>query len=783
MCQESHLPHLPFTRPRTSSNRLLNQNAEDNRTTETIQLASLISNHYKSLSEIEIETAEAVAKMINASKIFLDLLVYLTSPKLGVKGAVGAVLSTQTPRPEAKGLHPTKRPLETLKRSKPNSAANEVQEPGSVLKSDPVVPKPENSCAGVEATNCCAPEDISAEEKGLPDEPPTAEKLSKTKNRGRKQIVNDRTKHKDAFTVTAYPTQRPARQKRTKRAVVTRQIPQNKKLRPEFCDLEVSVTQSPPHEPSDHDCHEEIAPNPQSISEDLPPKTCSSPEPSSKKYEELKASMAEEALEPEPVAAETESLPSDIIQNEDPVTLAYKQSALSLPIPERLMQQYGSGARGLLWAYRVNEEVDRSLGNAGIWLWRKPKTHFRPQPLLRTEMFEHPTLAPVIVSHKRTRNKEPIIEFDGVTVHIVPHKQCWKDVRSLESHPDFLVPRKLAEYQACEAAGYQIWRHDRDFQQCRKPGCEVMVSDYHHDAIVCLGCGPKSVVRYCSLLHQLEDIGDHWRECGTREVSLQRVIDHTTAPTKFAHMFPAIKRKYGSETAVLHRQMLYCTLTNGHYTLFYRHRRSTRSETLYWPRQDPKWQEMDQRIERLLNIAFFDGWNHCVLGYLYRLLRELLRSRSVWNEKMEWSLKLQFESEFSDYIVNTGWHNGDDPCHCEWWGRTLARWYGLSSCWKCLPAADASVSDDGLPGRRGEGVEATVRRYEASFWILRAWREQHPTQNNWRLRAAGYDFPDTRVDEGCYKLGPGWTGWGGEKDNIFEDQGEHQEDTRSTRSA
>ena len=785
MCQESHLPHLPFTRPRIPSKALSNKEAEDKRTTETIQQAGLISNQYNSLSEIDIKTAEAIGKMINAGKIFLDLLVYLTSPKPSVEGAV---LSTQSPKAEAKGLQPTARP--TLKRSKPSSSAYEVQELKQALKHNPVISKAENDPAGVIVTTNCTPEDTPAVENSPPDKPTKAVKTSKTNNQGRKK-KHERTKDKDTFTITAYPTQRPSRQKRAKKPVIARKNLQHNKLGPEYCDLEAPATQSPhqepsddnyheentpspPQEPSDENCHEENTLEPQVIFEDMSRNPCSSPESSSEEYEEFNASMAEEALSPDQVAAEIEFSPGDIVQNEDLATLTYEASAFSLP--ECLMQQYGSGVRGLLWAYTLNTEVDENLDDAGIWLWRKPSTHFCPQHLLRTERSSYPVLAPVVVSHERMESDEPIVEFDGVTVRIVPHEQCWEDVRSQESHPDFLVPWKLAEYQACEVVGYQIWRHDRDLQICRKHGCDVMVSDHHDSAIVCLGCGPKSIIRYCSLQHQLDDIGEHWKECGTPRVSLERIIDHTTAPSKFAQMYPAIKQRHGSKNATLCRQMLYSTLTYGHYTLF--DRSTTRFETLYWPKQDPKWLEMDRRIERLLNIAFFDSWNHNVLGYLYHVLRELLRSRGEWSESMERSLTLQFESEFSDYEVNTNWRNGDDgACQCEWSGKTWPRWNHLSSCWVYSPAAD-----DGGPVRREEGIEAIVRRYEAKFWILRAWQKHHPTQDNWRLRAAGYDFPDTRVDEGCYKLGPGWTGWGGEEDNICEDQGDPR-DMSSMQSA
>ena len=762
---------MPFTRPQTLGNKLSNENAKDKRTTETIQQASLISNQYKSLSEIDIKTAEAIAKMINAGKIFSDLLVYLTSPNTSVKGAIS---STQTPKAEAKGLQPRKRPTAaTSKRSKSKSSANAVQEPRSVFKSELVVSKPENDPAGVKGLTDCTPESTLAVKKSLPDEHPTAVKVSKANNQGRKQVVDKRAKNKDTFAVIAYPTQRPARQKRTKKNVIARNNLPKEKLRQESCDTEALVTHLPPQELSDNNYHKENTPGPQSIPENMSRKICSSPESSWEEHEEFNTTMAEEALEPEQAAADNEYYPCDIYQNEDLVTPTYKPSALSLP--KGLIPQYGSGVRGLLWSHTVNTDIDEILDDAGVWLWMKPSTYFCPQHLLQTERFGHPALAPVIVSHERTGNDEPIVEFDGVTVHIVPHEQCWEDVRSHESHPDFMVPWKLAEYQACEAVGYQIWRHDRDHQKCRKTGCDIMVSDYHHTTVLCLGCGPKSVVRYCSLYHQFEGVEEHWRECGTQRVSLERVVDHTTAPSKFAEMYPAIKRRHGSETAALYRQMLHCTLNNGHYTLF--DRRSAGFDTLCWPKQDPKWLEMDRRIERLLNIAFFDGWNHYVLDYLYRLLRESLRSRGEWSESMAWSFKLQFESEFSDYRAGAKWRNGDAPCQCEWSGKTWPRWDHLSSCWAYSPRADGEE-----PVRRGEGMEATVRKYEASFWILRAWRQQHPTQHNWRLRAAGYDFPDTRVDEGCYKLGPGWTGWGGENDNICEDQGD-QNDIHGVRPA
>lgn len=489
---------------------------------------------------------------------------------------------------------------------------------------------------------------------------------------------------------------------------------------------------------------------------------CASLRSAPEDYKESEAHTADGLSESEQTMTDIGFPSSDSVRSGETLTTASKLITLSLLT--KPTYGYGSGVQGLLWAFRVNSGVDEVLKDAGVWLWEKPETFFHSQAIQRMMFSGHSFLAPIIVSHQTTWDDKPIIEFDENTIRIVPHKQCWEDVRSNEDHPDFLVPWKLAEYQASEAFGYQIWRHDRDLLECRMLNCNTLVSDYHHSTVVCLGCGPKSLVRYCSLQHQMEDVEEHFKECGTWRVLLQLVIDHATAPSRFALMCPAIKQRHGSRTAALHRQVLYCALSYGHYTLF--DPTSNRFETLCWSKEDPKWPEMDRRVERLLNIAFLDSWNHYILGYLFRLLRELLRSRGQWYMSTERHLKQQFEAEFSHYKVNTLWRDGVPPCQCEWTGKVLPRYNHLSTCFEYSPVA----YDYGAVWRQNF-IEATVTTYEERFWILRAWRQQHPTQNNWRLRAAGYGFANVIPDEGCYELGPGWTGWGGERDNVCEGDG------------
>ena len=804
---------MPFTRPQIPCDNQSDHSAEDKRTTETVQHARLINDQFQSLTEIDVETAEVTAKMVNAGKILPGLLVFLTSSK---QRAEGVVMPAQPQKIEEKGPQPKEKPSAAVsKRLKVPAPVHEVQGLEPVSDNKGQVSHTDNDSRVVAVTTSPthgenkASEGTPAVGRCLLNESDTtmgsskggkAAKKKKKKKQGRKQVVSEGMRHTAVSAVGAYPTQRPPRKKLAKKSTTIKESLPKEKFDPEERDSErVQTTGEPTTAGSDHDNNKEVEPEQSWVPEEASQKDHASLESSSEENQESEYYTPEESFDQEwiasdvrlrgsnafhgkdlneppstgddeldfhtPVesfdrewiAADPGMLSGDVFDGEDLVATTNKPVALSLY--EQPVQEYGPGALGVLWAYSIDATVDEALSKAGVYLWSKPSTYFRAQRLQRIGRLGDSALAPVIVSHNRTEHNEPIIHFDGNTVLIVPHEQCWEDIRSDVSHPDFLVPWKLAEYQACEAAGYQIWRHDRDLLRCRKRSCGAAVSDFHRSAVICFGCGPKSVVRYCSLEHQLEDIEEHWRDCGAWNLVLKRVIDHATTPSKFAGMCPAIKQRHGSRTAALHRQRLFCALTYGHYTLF--DPASDGFEILYWPKQDTKWREMDGRIERLLNIVFLDSWNHVVLGYLYRMLRELLRSQDQWFESTEQMLKQQFESEFSDYKVNSFWRNGDAPCQCEWSGKILPRWDHLSTCWWYNRIAD----DSGLSWRH-KYLQATVEEYEAKFWILRAWRQQHPTQNNWRLRAAGYGFPYTVPDEECYKLGAGWTGGGGGKDNI-----------------
>ena len=414
--------------------------------------------------------------------------------------------------------------------------------------------------------------------------------------------------------------------------------------------------------------------------------------------------------------------------------------------------------QGLMWTYATRTEADADLLQAGVWLWNEPRGYLQPYRVSDIKTYQSKISPPVFISHQTTGDARPMIEYDGTRIHIVPHAMPWPDVRATPGHPDFLVPCKLVEYQASEAAGYHVLRHNRSFLHCRKTGCDIQVVDDDSSSQTCPGCGPTTVVRYCSFQHLAEDVKDHWEECGHPDLVITSVIDHVAERSNSYQEFPAIKEKHGIRSAARQLQQVFARYNKGHYTLFYTC--SLKAQTLSWPEADPNAKEMDRRIERLLNVAFLDTNDYYILSYLYRLLRHLLITAGEWDFNTQTALNTQFSMEFADGLVNTLTFSSQPPCECEWAGQHLQQ---HESHW----AVCSLVTNNGfgIPSPI-LGLQAYVGRLENRYWILRASRQQHPTEVFWHRRAAGYGFPGVSPGLKTFTLGPGWTGWGGKEEDI-----------------
>ena len=454
---------------------------------------------------------------------------------------------------------------------------------------------------------------------------------------------------------------------------------------------------------------------------------------------------------------ETPSQPQTALQSTPTSEAIRYDSSYSSPITD-VNPAVTRRLQGLNWTYATQSEADAELLEAGVWLWSKPRGYLQRYLVFDGWTSHRTTLPPVFISHQSTGDAQPIIEYDGVSIHVVPHAIPWPDLRATPGHPDFLVPCKLVEYQASEAAGYRVLRQNRSYLYCRKTGCDRRVVDNNPSSRICPGCGPKTAVRYCSFQHLAEDVKGHWLECGHPDLAINSVVDHVEERSDSCRGFPAIKEKHGVRSAARQLQQVFARHRKGHYTLFYPC--SLKARTLSWPEADPKAKEMDARIERLLNIAFLGTDDYHVLSYLYRLLRHLLITAGEWDINTQSALNTQFSMEFDNGLLNTLTFSPRPPCECEWAGQSFQQYESHLAACSLMPKNGSGSTSPVL------GLRAYVERLENRYWILRAARQQHPTEAFWQRRAAGYGYMGLSGGLEKFSLGPGWTGWGGKEEDA-----------------
>ncbi|KAL8789041.1 MAG: hypothetical protein Q9195_007007 [Heterodermia aff. obscurata] len=442
----------------------------------------------------------------------------------------------------------------------------------------------------------------------------------------------------------------------------------------------------------------------------------------------------------------------------------------------------------LRWAYATHTEADLQMLQHNVFLFEKLPIMEAP-PLAYPEPYHQLSEAPpIIVSHAETGNEGPSVHFTGdpnwpgdSLMHIMPAATARPDARRHPGHPDFLPDRLLREYQAVEiATGKSVWRHDREHLDCRHPKCKKKVVDFNPDTILCLGCGPKTYTRYCSIAHMMDDLNGHWKECGTDEFIIKRVIDHNTTPRHFWRYCPAIPNRHGYYSMYRYRQRAFAMMTAGQYTLM-NYTTTNKPVVITWPTKDPNHAEMSSRVERVLNILLFDHKNEILLNYLFRLIFHMLEAYKADNEEALASIAVQFALEFqcrfdNDYqLSNRKEHyylrreNYLRPiCETDWDGDTH---HHVPSS-PCVKYFDHYKFGEIAHAANGKGIRSMVEEYEAEYWVLRAWRQRHECPY-WRQRAENTcenKFPG--VKEGRYHphpyLGEGFEGWGAPDSDMCE---------------
>lgn len=418
---------------------------------------------------------------------------------------------------------------------------------------------------------------------------------------------------------------------------------------------------------------------------------------------------------------------------------------------DRISPLITSGVMGLIWTYATHTPVDKDLLRAGIWLFERAPNYFKSQPYVYRRHDKELEQAPVVIRTLGGRSESLHVRFDGEVLYISTHGYPWPDMRSKHSHPDMLPVSRLIEYQAAESMGLNVWRHDRNLLECRLPSCKCKLSDINHSTIICAGCGPKSIIRYCSVEHQVLDLKMHWRECGHRKLIIKRVIDKTTEPARFKHLCPAIRDCKNIRSFANSRQSLYTRLTHGRYTLF--NHKTGYPTVLVWSRKDRSFMEMEIRVERLLNCALFDQRNKAMVTFLFRMVRKCLQSKNAFSPERTVTLTQQFKAEFG---LDGSRIESDEVCECEWEGENLAEDKHLPNCRKLYRNFSQQF--------RKTGMRGYLEMYEKRYWILRVWQQQHPSVTRWRDRVAGKGYP-AGVEGTSPSLGPGFVCWGAKEND------------------
>ncbi|KAI4104291.1 MAG: hypothetical protein LQ339_003910 [Xanthoria mediterranea] len=446
------------------------------------------------------------------------------------------------------------------------------------------------------------------------------------------------------------------------------------------------------------------------------------------------------------------------------------------PAPVRPPMNHMGLWQNLKWAYLTHTRADIELQCKGIWLFEKPLACQTKESSSDLGGLQLQPSCPVVIScDLEDRSEQPYLEHNDTALTMYTHLPPWtNDPRSIENFaglvPDFQSEVPLTEYQTLEALGSHVWRHDRELLPCRGPACKKMLSDMATTTLICLGCGPKSIVRFCSVRCHLASLPQHVLECWHPHLLIHKLIDENSAPPRFSHLAPSLRDRHGYRTYQNYRQRVAAQYAVGRYSLF--NPATEEATVLIWDKRfDSRDRhrelpyagyatEMESRVERCLNVALFDHTNTPVIEHLYRLLQLCLQGKDAWNSALATVLARQFRLEF-EYDAQTSLRVQARAsfCECEWEG-------GAVQLHEATCSSRYRGQGEVILGQRS--VRDVVEAMENRYWILRAWRRQLRTEDAWNRRVMGAGFPGAVVEEGWTpKLGKGWVGYNGEDDDVI----------------
>ncbi|KAJ5225632.1 hypothetical protein N7468_006857 [Penicillium chermesinum] len=301
--------------------------------------------------------------------------------------------------------------------------------------------------------------------------------------------------------------------------------------------------------------------------------------------------------------------------------------------------------------------------------------------------------------------------------------------------------------------GYNLDERSRHVV-CWKSGCGARCSLWDGSAYNCPGCGPFSAVHYCSEEHLLQDLQSHWFECG--KYSFSQPCSSTSIPITMLNGPPLLPSFHHWDTLARRRQATYYNVCReyGDYFIFDGVNEAcvleaplvegvVSSPTVFKVVSISNNPEKKDQFRRALAACLFFALDLPELvGYLFRMIREILVEQNQWTPQVNMMLLRQFNLEMgrgSRLLPSiSGGRHAAYPCHRgevdddfnnEW----VARYGFMHQC-------------DEL---------------EDSFWILRANRFTHPFVSDVGARSAGQGYYNVMPDDRRRFRSGQWVGWSG----------------------
>ncbi|RJE25274.1 hypothetical protein PHISCL_02363 [Aspergillus sclerotialis] len=321
---------------------------------------------------------------------------------------------------------------------------------------------------------------------------------------------------------------------------------------------------------------------------------------------------------------------------------------------------------------------------------------------------------------------------------------------------------------ACRAGSHS---HPEGVVQCAKANCNANCDLWDSASIFCPRCGPYAEIRYCSQEHLIADVKAHWAWCG------QPPITHSyrdSIAELVRERVPLMPCLHGWDTPERHRQALFFDRErqSGDYFIFSdwedlkkagfpKNTLQVRCPTRIVATvkfDDP---EQKDRFRRVLAVMLFSSVENTNLGYyMFRLIRDALRSGGAWTDELDTALKYQFDRELSMQIYPQVL-GSRHACEIDWDGRNKRH------CRDPICGSERYylLGDMG----RGRGYRRLVEDFETGYWILRAARTTHPHVTSVVARTRGEGFVDiVEEDRRVFRRGPGWDGAGSRDLEIEE---------------